>query len=139
MGDVVQLPLPEREFQRELARIEIEKLSAGMYFDRKGRPISLLDTDRSEAYRRVGLTHVTAETHISTVWLGLNHNFLDGPPHIFETMVFSDVYELDKEVWRWSTLRQAESGHRKVVRAVRAYLRQPLPLAKPHKTRNRHW
>jgi len=58
---------------------------------------------------------------VSTVWLGINHNFEDGPPLIFETMVFSakngkvtEYSELDME--RYSTLKQAKDGHKKMVK-----------------------
>lgn len=50
-------------------------------------------------YRRVAETILEDGTRISTVWLGLDHDFsgpLDGPnPHpiIFETMVFSPITE----------------------------------------------
>ena len=27
---------------------------------------------------------------ISTVWLGVNHNYFGGPPLLFETMIFND-------------------------------------------------
>ena len=58
--------------------------------------------------------HVADETRgdarISTVFLGLNHNFCgDGPPLIFETMVFGGP--LDQEQERYSTWEQAEAGH----------------------------
>lgn len=47
---------------------------------------------------------------VSTVWLGLDHNFSGEPPLIFETMVFSDKGdELDRE--RYSTEKQAIAGH----------------------------
>lgn len=56
---------------------------------------------------------------ISTVWLGLDHSFGHGPPLIFETMVFDHLnggsgVDLDQQ--RYSTLAQAERGHRDMMR-----------------------
>jgi hypothetical protein len=53
------------------------------------------------------------EVWVSTVFLALNHNFHgDGPPLIFETMVFGG--ELDGECRRWATEEQAIAGHREM-------------------------
>ena len=54
---------------------------------------------------------------ISTVWLGLDHNFMrSGPPLIFETMAFNHIGADDDRyrdcfMDRYSTLYQAEVGH----------------------------
>lgn len=51
------------------------------------------------------------------VFLGLDHSFDDGPPLIFETMVFpseSDYADLDCE--RYSTPAQAVAGHAAMVK-----------------------
>lgn len=41
--------------------------------------------------RRVGLTEVGG-SRVSTIFLGLDHNFSDsGPPILWETMVFGDL------------------------------------------------
>ena len=56
-------------------------------------------------------------TWISAVWLGLDHRFgSDGPPLIFETMVFpskSDLRESDCE--RYATEDEARAGHAAMV------------------------
>jgi hypothetical protein len=54
---------------------------------------------------------------ISTVFLGLDHNFgEDGPPLLFETLVFGG--DLDGERERYSTWAQAEAGHEQMVAKV---------------------
>ena len=53
---------------------------------------------------------------ISTVFLGLNHNCGDGPPILFETMVFGG--EFDGYQDRYSTWEEAEEGHKKAVDLV---------------------
>lgn len=58
--------------------------------------------DRTVARDRVG------KTNISTVFLGLDHNFGDGPPLLFETLVSDGK---DYRITRYSTWEQAEAGH----------------------------
>ena len=53
---------------------------------------------------------------VSTVWLGMDHSFGDGPPLIFETMVFGG--ELDQECDRYTTEEQAQQGHAAMVARV---------------------
>jgi hypothetical protein len=71
--------------------------------------------------RRVGLDELNG-ARVSTVFLGLNHQFLDdGPPLIFETMVFPEGWD-ERLCWRYSTWEQAEAGHKEAVRLVQKYL-----------------
>lgn len=52
---------------------------------------------------------------VSTVFLGLDHNWGDGPPHLFETMVFKGS-ESDLDCRRCSTWKEAEKQHEAMVR-----------------------
>ena len=63
--------------------------------------------------KRVALTHINDETKVSTVFLGLNHNYGDGPPMIFETMIFGSEHDEYQE--RYSTWDEAVAGHEKAV------------------------
>jgi hypothetical protein len=74
--------------------------------------------------RRVGWTVVNGH-RVSTVFLGNDHRWLgDGPPLLFETMVFPGVDE--DETWvetycdRYSTPEQARAGHARVVAVIAA-------------------
>src|SRR6266436_924888 len=50
---------------------------------------------------------------ISTVFLGLDHSFMDeGPPVLFETMLFGEG--ANNEQWRYSSREMAEEGHAKI-------------------------
>jgi hypothetical protein len=69
------------------------------------------------ADRRVASDEV-GSARISTVFLGLDHSFGDGPPLLFETMVFEG--ELDGECERYSTWEEAEAGHSAMVERVKA-------------------
>lgn len=46
---------------------------------------------------------------VSTVFLGLNHQYGDGPPLLFETMIFGGEHDQYQE--RYSTWGEAEAGH----------------------------
>ena len=52
---------------------------------------------------------------ISTVFLGIDHDFRGGPPLLFETMIFGGKHDQYQE--RYSTWEDAEDGHR-VARAI---------------------
>lgn len=96
------------------------------YYSRQGRELSLeewmLSFDNlTEEARRIALTHVSDECEVSTVWLGLDHQYSPGgPPLIFETMIFGGP--CDSECWRYSTEAQAVAGHAEAVRVARAAL-----------------
>jgi hypothetical protein len=66
-------------------------------------------------HRIVGFDMVE-DVRVSTVFLGLDHNFGGGPPLLFETMVFGGEY--DQQCDRYSTWDEAEAGHRAVVEAL---------------------
>lgn len=61
----------------------------------------------------VGKTQISEDVKVSTVFLGLDHSFDDGPPLLFETMVFGG--EHDELTRRYSTKEQAVRGHNEVV------------------------
>ena len=64
--------------------------------------------------RRVAMDILPNGKKVSTVFLGIDHNFGEGDPHLFETMVF-DKDSKDEEVERCSTWEQAEEMHRRMV------------------------
>lgn len=66
---------------------------------------------------RIGYDEI-GDTHVSTVWLGLNHNWAGGPPLIFESMIFGG----DHDGWqdRYTTKEQAVAGHRRICEALRS-------------------
>jgi len=53
---------------------------------------------------------------VSTVFLGMDHNWGSGPPILFETMIFGGKY--DQEMWRYYTWEEAEEGHKKACQLV---------------------
>lgn len=62
--------------------------------------------------RRIG-EDVLHGVRVSTVFLGLDHNWGEGPPLIFETMIFGGWHDDYQE--RYSTYEEAEAGHRRAL------------------------
>ena len=70
---------------------------------------------------------------VSTVFLGIDHQFVNGPPLVFQTTVFipwdkpiqKNGITITREEadefgpWRYSTWEKAEEGHAEMVRLVR--------------------
>lgn len=70
------------------------------------------------ADRTVKKTQV-GEVNVSTVFLGIDHNFLGGKPILFETMCFCrGDSEWDEYQERYSTWAEAEEGHRRIVKEI---------------------
>jgi hypothetical protein len=88
------------------------------YYDRQGQPIGLMQWMKlfeDREYQRVALDEY-GEIRVSTVWLGLDHNWGNGAKAIFETMVFGGKH--DEEQWRYATEAEARAGHAEVCSAV---------------------
>jgi hypothetical protein len=75
-----------------------------------------------EQDRRVDHTRINDKVTVSTVFLGLDHNWGDGPPLLFETMVFGGPTH--EEMRRYSTWDQAEKGHAMIVKATKRAVEQ---------------
>lgn len=89
------------------------------WLDKEGKPITPAEWEalhEDESYLRIGLDHV-GPMEISTVWLGIDHNFSrQGAPILFETMIFGgplDLYQV-----RFRTEEEAQRGHRLIRDAV---------------------
>ena len=69
------------------------------------------------ADRHVARTQV-GELYVSTVFLGLDHNFhgISSLPILFETMIFGGEIEYQE---RYSTWEEAEKGHKRAVRVAK--------------------
>lgn len=53
---------------------------------------------------------------VSTVFLGIDHQYLEGPPLLFETMIFGG--EHDQFMERYSSWEDAEQGHKHALELV---------------------
>jgi len=63
------------------------------------------------------ITSSGSDITISTVFLGLDHNWGDGPAVLFETMIFGGEHD-DYQV-RYETWEQAEKGHQEALNLVK--------------------
>jgi hypothetical protein len=64
--------------------------------------------------RKLAHTEFPDGTYVSTVFLGLDHNWSDGPPILWETMIFSNsdfAKQFDGEQRRYSSREAALVGH----------------------------
>jgi hypothetical protein len=98
-------------------------------YDKHGLPISYEEWGirfLDKKYRRVAETNF-GPARVNTIWLGIDHNFLgNGPPIIFETMIFAErVEELDERMWRTSTLEDAIKAHEHAVQIVKDNILPP--------------
>ena len=111
-----------------------------MYYDRQGKPIEMLDWARKheDTDYRVVAQHWVRGWMVSTVWLGLDHNFTrQGAPVIFETMIFAPkdvtvaredwetgadaagtMADLDQYQERYATEEAAQAGHDRALAAM---------------------
>lgn len=97
-----------------------------LYYDRQGRPVSAEEWSRLHSsgldYLKVR-RDVVGQYLISTVWIGLDHNFSPtGPPLIFETMIFGPDEETSGGVLidRYTTEEEAIKGHEETLFSVSA-------------------
>jgi hypothetical protein len=96
-------------------------------YDFDGNPISVIEwallfndtPGRIVAFDRLA----GGDVEVSTVWLGLDQRFWgDGPPLIYETMIFGGPH--DEEQWRWPNRDAALAGHDQAVALARDAARQ---------------
>jgi hypothetical protein len=117
-------------------------LGRPMFYDRAGNVIDMgrwLDLNHDYGYKTVAETVVGGVWRVHTAWLGLDHQYLAGPPLIFETMTFELAeshgfvgpsawtgegwaYAFHADVGdqsRYSTETQAREGHATTVAIMR--------------------
>lgn len=117
-----------------MSKITTDISQFNSYFDWDGEPIKQWEGFFKSSYFD---THVAKDIIngylISTVWLGLNHNFeFDGtPPLIFETMIFEHNSRnqnedclndyLDEYIDRYCSYEQALEGHKNACESVMGF------------------
>jgi len=77
--------------------------------------LDILETQGVKAKRVAKTDLVNGRGWVSTVWLGLNHQYGNGAPLIFETMVFPVDSMIEKDCQRYSTEEEAIKGHQQMV------------------------
>jgi hypothetical protein len=91
--------------------------------DNQGNPIAEPDVlawamwfQENNSRRQVARDELPSGTVVSTVFLGINHNFGPGAPLLFETMVFGGRFDEEQE--RYATREQAIAGHDQILARV---------------------
>ena len=69
-----------------------------------------------KADRHIGNDFIDG-VRVSTVFLGIDHNFGEGEPLLFETMIFGGEHSDYQE--RYSTLEEAKQGHLKAIKLAK--------------------
>ncbi len=72
-------------------------------------------------WRRVAQTFVSKDVRVSTVFLGLDHSWDEGPPVLWETMIFGGIHDDYQE--RYTSYKDARLGHERAVVLAREGLR----------------
>jgi hypothetical protein len=85
-----------------------------------GVPVAVEDSDYRELLHneRTVAKDTVGDSDISTVFLGLDHGWGDGPPVLYETMVFGGAMS-DEQV-RYCTRQEAIAGHAAMIKRVKA-------------------
>lgn len=81
-----------------------------------GQPVSATQLEWGEfmvSANRMICRDEFGDITVSTVFLGVDHNYGDGPPLLFETMIFGGEHDQYQE--RYSTRLQAVEGHDRAV------------------------
>lgn len=94
--------------------------SVSRYYDWYGQPLTVSEIgDAARGHNfQVAVTDVP-DAQVSTVFLhGIDHQHEDGPPLLFESLVFGGV--LNHEMARYSTEAEARTGHAAMVERVKA-------------------
>jgi hypothetical protein len=100
--------------------------------DHRPIPSTLMGWAESmEKQRRVDLTDLPNGYTVSTVFLGLDHAFDDGPPVLFETMVFPEGPDGEYQE-RFTSWDAAKAGHADAcLKAAERPAIEPAPVADP--------
>ncbi len=110
-----------------------ETKKRSLFYKRDGSPIddTLEWAAQFETNRDIAKTKFWWGGLLSTVFLGLDHNFdREGPPLIFETMLFYRVPGQDWLCVRYATEKEAKENHDKLAREYRSGIRFVILLMK---------
>lgn len=86
----------------------------------------------AKTQRHVAMTEIGC-ARISTVFLGLDHQLGEGPPLLWETLVFGGKF--DGEMERWPTLNDAKNGHDSMVGKITRADLPRVPYSNRHQPR----
>ena len=106
--------------------IKLNLVGEGIKYDRDLEPFDSWEESKIRFDGKRLMKTYVGDYCVSTVWLGINHNFKADEPIVFETMIFntntSSYYELytDKYLERYKSEEEAGRGHLRIVDNIRA-------------------
>jgi len=93
------------------------KMSKFYKLNERGEPVPCKDIFEFSSFfenaDRVVAKTVVGEAEVSTVFLGIDHNYGDGPPVLWETMIFGGPH--DQMQRRYTSRQDAVHGHNAAV------------------------
>lgn len=98
-------------------------MSSYYVLEHAGNPVPEPDLDKwveffaNREARRVAATELPGDVLVSTIFLGLDHGWGEGPPVLWETLVFGG--DLDGTMDRYTSKEAALAGHECMVEAAR--------------------
>jgi len=110
-------------------------MSRNYILNKWGRPQKVVDIFQFAAWfentdRSVAETQIGRKVRVSTVFLGIDHNFTGkGKPVLWETMIFGGPY--DEWCKRYTSERDAKSGHKDAVKLARGQTSEKKKPEKP--------
>lgn len=122
LGDGVSVIEWAKEFEHADRRVAktIVDIPAYLYFGRVVKWMAHCTWDYVMTWKMRFPTLPSRSFGVSTVFLGLDHNFGGGPPLIFETMIFPSNNSSETGCWRYSTEAEALEGHRWAVHLLKS-------------------
>ncbi len=98
----------------------------GQYIlDGDGEPIECINLTEWARWFQANDRHVAKDTvngfFVSTVFLGLDHSFGEGPPVLWETMIFAPDNWTGLEQWRYTSRADALAGHARAVEMAASF------------------
>ena len=118
MPDTPQEKREAQHISEAIARIG-EARTGNWILDEDGNPVREPDTLQWGKWfqdgggRRVGNTKIREGVSVSTVFLGIDHNWGEGPPVLWETMIFVGKHDQDQD--RYTSALDAIHGHWEMV------------------------
>ena len=108
--------------------------------DKHNKPKLCEDTLKWAAWfethdRTVAVEDITSKIYVSTVFLGIDHNFGGGgAPILWETMIFNGARNGYSE--RYSSHKAALAGHKRVIEIARGENTPPKTVSKKSKIKS---
>lgn len=130
MQALTQRIAPHRYYMQYLLDDNDDPYPAGDNMYDRWQASKLLSNHRRRIVKKTFMMHRGQPIEVSTVFLVFNHQYGDGPPILYETMVFSKIQAIDGVQCRYDCKNCAKQGHCEVVKVVRQVLATlPRPIS----------